>query len=60
MTATELGSRENYIRVFERLGAENVRIVDTVTREDEFIYWVEAKALAYFLLGRPSSDHKYS
>ncbi|MBD2345556.1 cyanophycinase [Anabaena subtropica] len=25
---------ENYIRVFERLGAENVRIVDTETRED--------------------------
>jgi cyanophycinase len=25
---------DNYIRVFERLGAENVRIVDTETRED--------------------------
>ncbi|MEA5568065.1 cyanophycinase [Anabaena sp. UHCC 0399] len=25
---------ENYIRVFERLGAENVRIIDTETRED--------------------------
>lgn len=25
---------ENYIRVFERLGAENVRIVDTETRKD--------------------------
>jgi cyanophycinase len=25
---------ENYIRVFERLGAENIRIVDTETRDD--------------------------
>ncbi|MBV9387110.1 MAG: cyanophycinase [Chroococcidiopsidaceae cyanobacterium CP_BM_ER_R8_30] len=34
--ATELPREvgENYIRVFERLGAEDVRIVDTVTRED--------------------------
>jgi cyanophycinase len=29
---TEVG--ENYIRIFERLGAENVRIVDTESRED--------------------------
>jgi len=45
MTADELPREvgENYIRVFERLGAENVRIVDTVTREDAFIYWVEAQ-----------------
>lgn len=27
---------DNYIRVFERLGTENVRIVDTETREDAF------------------------
>ena len=34
--ATELPREvgEDYIRVFERLGAEDVRIVDTVTRED--------------------------
>ncbi len=34
--ATELPREvgENYIRVFERLGAENVRIIDTETRED--------------------------
>jgi cyanophycinase len=34
--ATELPREvgENYIRVFERLGAENVRIVDTETRDD--------------------------
>jgi len=34
--ATELPREvgENYIRVFERLGAEDVRIVDTETRED--------------------------
>lgn len=34
--ATELPREvgENYIRVFERLGAEDVRIVDTVTRDD--------------------------
>ena len=34
--ATELPREvgENYIRVFERLGAEDVRIIDTVTRED--------------------------
>lgn len=34
--ATELPREvgENYIRVFERLGVEDVRIVDTVTRED--------------------------
>lgn len=34
--ATELPREvgENYIRIFERLGAENVRIVDTETRED--------------------------
>ncbi|MBW4427263.1 MAG: cyanophycinase [Nostoc desertorum CM1-VF14] len=34
--ATELPREvgENYIRVFERLGAENVRILDTETRED--------------------------
>lgn len=34
--ATELPREvgENYIKVFERLGAEDVRIVDTVTRED--------------------------
>ncbi|BAY08743.1 cyanophycinase [Calothrix sp. NIES-2098] len=34
--ATELPREvgENYIRVFERLGAEKVRIVDTETRED--------------------------
>jgi cyanophycinase len=34
--ATELPREvgENYIRVFERLGAEDVRIVDTVERED--------------------------
>lgn len=34
--ATELPREvgENYIRVFERLGAEDVRIVDTVNRED--------------------------
>ncbi|GAA6620034.1 cyanophycinase [Scytonema sp. NUACC26] len=34
--ATELPREvgENYIRVFERLGAENVRIVDTETRSD--------------------------
>jgi cyanophycinase len=34
--ATELPREvaENYIRVFERLGAENVRIVDTETRAD--------------------------
>ena len=34
--ATELPREvgENYVRVFERLGAEDVRIVDTVTRED--------------------------
>ncbi len=34
--ATELPREvgENYIRVFERLGAEDVRTVDTVTRED--------------------------
>lgn len=34
--ATELPREvgENYIRVFERLGAEEVRIVDTETRED--------------------------
>lgn len=34
--ATELPREvgENYIRVFERLGIEDVRIVDTVTRED--------------------------
>ncbi len=34
--ATELPREvgDDYIRVFERLGAENVRIVDTVTRED--------------------------
>jgi cyanophycinase len=34
--ATELPREvgENYIRVFERLGAEHVRIVDTETRED--------------------------
>lgn len=34
--ATELPREvgENYIRVFERLGAESVRIVDTETRED--------------------------
>jgi cyanophycinase len=34
--ATELPREvgENYIRVFERFGAEDVRIVDTVTRED--------------------------
>ncbi|MEH2393931.1 MAG: cyanophycinase [Nostoc sp.] len=34
--ATELPKEvgENYIRVFERLGAENVRIIDTETRED--------------------------
>ena len=34
--ATELPREvgENYIKVFQRLGAEDVRIVDTVTRED--------------------------
>ena len=34
--ATELPREvgENYVRVFERLGAEDVRIIDTVTRED--------------------------
>ncbi len=34
--ATELPREvgENYIRVFERLGAENVRIIDTETRSD--------------------------
>ncbi|BDI14328.1 cyanophycinase [Nostoc cf. commune SO-36] len=34
--ATELPREvgENYIRVFERLGAENTRIIDTETRED--------------------------
>ncbi|WP_017651182.1 cyanophycinase [Fortiea contorta] len=34
--ATELPREvgENYIRVFERLGAESVRIIDTETRED--------------------------
>ena len=34
--ATELPREvgENYIRVFERLGAEDIRIVDTVERED--------------------------
>jgi len=34
--ATELPREvgQNYIRVFERLGAENVRIIDTETRED--------------------------
>ncbi|MEH2196876.1 MULTISPECIES: cyanophycinase [unclassified Nostoc] len=34
--ATELPREvgENYIRVFQRLGAENVRILDTETRED--------------------------
>ena len=34
--ATELPREvgENYIRVFERLGAENVRIIDTESRED--------------------------
>lgn len=34
--ATELPREvgENYIRVFERLGAENARIIDTETRED--------------------------
>lgn len=34
--ATELPREvgENYIKVFERLGVEDVRIVDTVTRED--------------------------
>ncbi|BAY15799.1 cyanophycinase [Nostoc sp. HK-01] len=34
--ATELPREvgENYIRVFERLGAEHVRIIDTETRED--------------------------
>ncbi len=34
--ATELPREvgENYIRVFERLGAEDVRIIDTETRED--------------------------
>ncbi|GAC1447995.1 MAG: cyanophycinase [Chamaesiphon sp.] len=34
--ATELPKEvaENYIRVFERLGVEDVRILDTVTRED--------------------------
>src|SRR4028118_161481 len=34
--ATELPREvgENYIKVFERLGAEDVRIVDTVERED--------------------------
>lgn len=34
--ATELPREvgDDYIRVFERLGVENVRIVDTVTRED--------------------------
>jgi cyanophycinase len=34
--ATELPREvgENYIQVFERLGAENIRIVDTETRED--------------------------
>ncbi|MEH2302211.1 MAG: cyanophycinase [Nostoc sp.] len=34
--ATELPKEvgENYIKVFERLGAENVRILDTETRED--------------------------
>lgn len=34
--ATELPREvgENYIRVFERLGAEDVRVVDTVTRDD--------------------------
>ncbi len=34
--ATELPREvgENYIRIFERLGAEDVRIVDTETRED--------------------------
>ncbi|MBD2441500.1 cyanophycinase [Nostoc sp. FACHB-110] len=34
--ATELPREvgENYIRVFERLGAENVRIIDTETRDD--------------------------
>lgn len=34
--ATELPREvgENYIKVFERLGAEDIRIIDTVTRED--------------------------
>ncbi len=34
--ATELPREvgENYIKVFERLGAEDIRIVDTVTRDD--------------------------
>ncbi len=34
--ATELPREvgENYIRIFERLGAENVRIIDTETRDD--------------------------
>jgi len=36
--ATELPKEvgENYIKVFERLGAEEVRIVDTETRDDAF------------------------
>jgi cyanophycinase len=45
---------ENYIRVFERLGAEDVRIVDTVEREDaDSATYLEAieKATGVFFTG---------
>lgn len=54
--ATELPREvgENYIRVFERLGAEDVRIVDTVEREDAgSVTYLEAieKATGVFFTG---------
>lgn len=54
--ATELPREvgENYIRVFERLGAEDVRILDTVEREDATsVTYLEAieKATGVFFTG---------
>jgi cyanophycinase len=62
--ATELPKQvgENYIKVFERLGAEEVRIVDTQTRDDAFSSTaLEAIALLHwdiFYWGKPRSHHQ--
>lgn len=58
--ATELPKEvgENYVRIFERLGVEDARIVDTVTRDDanstSFIEAIE-KATGVFFTGGDQS-----
>lgn len=64
--ATELPREvgENYIKVFERLGAEDVRIVDTVAREDAssstYLEAIEKATGVFFYWREPISHHQHT